>query len=140
MENPMLKGPRPKPTRDTKPYWDGLQEGRLLIQQCADCETFRHYPRPVCPNCYSMEVKWRDMQGQGTVHTWTTSYHAFNPAFKKDLPTTYVTVDLPEGPRMVGRLCNSDPADLVIGKPVKLSVEYVDDELSLPIVELIKPS
>ncbi len=132
----MLKGLRPNPNRDTKPYWDGLLQGRLLIQQCADCGAFRHYPRPVCPNCYSMELKWRDMQGKGTVHTWTISYHPFHPAYKKNLPTAYVTVDLPEGPRLVGRLRGGGEDDLAFGRKVRLAVEMVDDELALPVVEL----
>ena len=46
--------PLPEPTRDSKPYWDGLNEGRLLLQQCAACRRIRHYPRPVCDACYSM--------------------------------------------------------------------------------------
>jgi len=136
-ENAMPCGLRPNPNRDTKPYWDGLSEGRLLIQQCADCGTYRHYPRPVCPNCYSMTVKWREMQGEGTVHTWTASHHAFHPAYKRKEPTVYVTVDLPEGPRLLGRLVGGNSDKLAIGQKVKLAVEYVDEELSLPVVELI---
>ena len=50
--------PLPEPTRDSKPYWDGLNEGRLLLQQCAACKRIRHYPRPVCDACYSMAVAW----------------------------------------------------------------------------------
>ena len=64
---------RPSPTQDTKPYWDGLLEGHVLIQQCADCSTFRHYPRPVCPECHSMAFDWREISGNGTVHSWTVS-------------------------------------------------------------------
>ena len=134
MDNPMLNGLRPHPSRDTKPYWDGLLEGRLLIQQCPDCGAFRHYPRAVCPACYSMEVEWVEMRGEATVHTWTTCYHAFHPAYKRDLPVTYVTVDLPEGPRLVGRLRDGDGITLKVGLPVKLGVEQIDAELALPIV------
>ncbi len=136
MEAPEIKGLRPKATRDSKPYWDGLLEGRLLIQQCGNCGAFRHYPRPVCPDCYSMDVKWREMQGQGIVHTWTVSHHAFHHAYKKHLPTVYVTVELPEGPRMVGRLVDGDATDMSVGRDVTLGVEMVDDELALPIVRV----
>ena len=136
MDAPELKGLRPKPNRDTMPYWDGLKDGKLLIQQCSDCGAYRHYPRPVCPDCHSMDVKWREMQGTGTVHTWTICHHPFHPAYISKDPMVYVTVDLPEGPRMLGRLNGGDPADLAFGKPVTLSTEYIDDELSLPTVSL----
>ena len=63
-------------------------------------------------------------------------HHAFHPAYKKDLPTVYVTVDLPEGVRLCGRLRNDDGEDLAIGRAVRLGVEMVDADLALPIVEV----
>ena len=29
----------------------------------------RHYPRPVCDACYSMEVAWIEASGRGRVHS-----------------------------------------------------------------------
>src|SRR5678816_4904029 len=78
--------PLPEPTRDSKPYWDGLNEGRLLLQQCAACMRIRHYPRPVCDACYSMEVAWIEASGRGRVHSWTVAHHPFHPGFKEELP------------------------------------------------------
>jgi uncharacterized OB-fold protein len=124
----------PNPTHDTKPYWDGLLEGKILIQQCSECGTFRHYPRPVCPECYSMDFKWREATGHGAVHSWSVSYHAFHPAFKKELPTAYITVDLPEGVRLCAPLRDSDAAEITIGKELKLGVELLEEGLATPIV------
>jgi len=124
----------PNPTQDTKPYWDGLLEGKILIQQCADCGTFRHYPRPVCPECYSMDFKWREAAGHGTVHSWSISYHAFHPVFKKGLPTAYITVDLPEGVRLCAPLRDGDAGEIAIGKELKLGVELLEEGLATPIV------
>ena len=52
--------PLPHPTTDTQPYWDGLQARQLRLQHCADCGKVRHYPRPVCDACWSMNVAWQD--------------------------------------------------------------------------------
>ena len=68
--------PVPEPTHESKPYWDGLQNGRLLLQKCGQCGKIRHYPRPVCDVCYSFEVKWIEASGRGTVHSWTITHHA----------------------------------------------------------------
>ena len=92
--------PLPEPTRDSKPYWDGLNEGRLLLQQCAACMKTRHYPRPVCDACYSMEVAWIEASGRGRVHSWTVAHHPFHPGFKAELPYIVAIVDLEEGVRM----------------------------------------
>jgi hypothetical protein len=124
----------PDPTQDTKPYWDGLLAGRILIQQCAGCGKYRHYPRPVCPHCHSLDFNWREAAGHGTVHSWTVSHHAFHPAFKKDLPTAYITVDLPEGVRLCAPLRGGDPVDITLGRPLVLGVELLADDLATPVV------
>ena len=70
--------PLPEPDRDTMPYWDALREGRLVIQQCAACGKLRHYPRPVCDSCYSMDATWRQLSGRGSIHSWTIAHHPFH--------------------------------------------------------------
>jgi uncharacterized OB-fold protein len=125
--------PLPEPTRDSRPYWDALREGRLMIQQCAACGKLRHYPRPVCDGCYSMETTWRQMSGRGTVHSWTVAHHPFHPGFKSELPYVLVTVDLDEGVRMLAQLRGVEPDALAVGLPVTMVAERVTDELTLPV-------
>lgn len=123
----------PSPTADTQPYWDGLNEGRLRLQRCADCRKVRHYPRPVCDACFSMNVAWVDASGNGRVHSWTVTHHAFHPGFKPDLPYTLVTVDLDEGVRMQAQLRGLDPRELRVGLPVRVAFEQVTEGLTLPV-------
>jgi uncharacterized OB-fold protein len=127
--------PVPSPTTETQPYWDGLNEGRLRVQRCADCCKLRHYPRPVCDACWSMNVDWVDMSGKGTVHSWTIAHHAFHPGFKQDLPYVLLTVDLAEGVRMNARARGIDASDLGIGLPVVVAFDRVTDGLTLPVFE-----
>jgi uncharacterized OB-fold protein len=125
--------PLPEPSRDSKPYWDALAEGRLVIQQCAACGTLRHYPRPVCDACYSMDVTWRQACGRGRVHSWTVAHHAFHPGFKGELPYVLATVDLEEGVRMVAQLRGMAPEAMAIGLPVEVTFERAGDGLTLPV-------
>jgi uncharacterized OB-fold protein len=125
----------PTPTRESQPYWDSLREGVLRLQRCADCGQVRHYPRPVCPACHSMADDWVDAQGTGTVHSWTISHHAFHPSFKRDLPQTFVTVDLTEGVRLLAPL-RGNPDDLALGRAVRLEIEPLHDDWSIPVVRL----
>ena len=124
----------PQPTSDTQPYWDGMQAHRLRLQRCADCGRVRHYPRPVCDGCYSMNVEWIDASGRARVHSWTTTHHAFHPGFKGDLPYTIVTVDLDEGVRMNAQLRGLEPTGLRVGLPVRVDFELATDGLTLPVI------
>jgi uncharacterized protein len=125
----------PSPTADTQPYWTGLKEHRLCLQACADCGKVRHYPRPVCDACWSMNATWIDASGRGTVHSWTITHYAFHPGFKGDLPYILLTVDLAEGVRMNAQIRGIAAADLRVGLPVKLGYDDVTPDLTLPVFE-----
>jgi uncharacterized protein len=124
--------PVPNPSRDTLPYWQGLRDGRLLIQQCETCGKLRHYPRPLCDKCYSFAVRWIEASGKGMVHSWTVTHHAFNIGFKRELPIALVTVDLEEGVRMQAQLRDLPHDKIAIGLPVKLRLERAKEDLVLP--------
>ena len=109
-------------TLDAQPYWDGLQAGRLLIQRCSGCSRFRHYPRPMCPACQSLDHDWVPVQGAGTVHSWTVLHQSALPGLAGLLPLTLLTVDLPEGVRLLGRLQTGARTEVVAGAAVQVSV------------------
>jgi uncharacterized OB-fold protein len=124
--------PVPEPTPESKPYWDGLNEGRLMLQACGACGKLRHYPRPLCDACYSFDVRWVEAGGRGTIHSWTVTHHAFHPGFKPELPYILVTVDLAEGVRLQAPMRNTDAGKLKIGQPVRVIFERVKEDLTLP--------
>ncbi len=125
--------PTPDPTADTAPYWEGMKQGKLLLQCCAACGQVRHYPRPVCPYCYAMEHRWVEARGTGTVHSWTISHHAFHPGFKAELPYILATVDLDEGVRMQAQLHGAEAGALRLGLPVRVAFEAATADLVLPV-------
>ena len=127
--------PKPVPHASplTQPYWDGATAGRLRLQRCTGCGVVRHYPQLVCAQCWSLGVEWIEASGRGTVHSWTVAHHAFHPAFKADLPYTLVTVDLPEGPRALGRLDTGSQDRLHIGLPVRVSFPVNAEGVALPL-------
>lgn len=122
----------PEPTPHSAPFWAGLNEHKLLLQRCARCDKIRHYPRPMCDACHSMDVNWIEASGQGTIHTWTITCHAFHPGFREDLPYTLATVDLAEGVRMNAQLRDVPEVGLRIGLPVRVAFETVKEGLTLP--------
>jgi len=95
--------PLPPDTALSRPYWEAARRGRFMVQGCASCGKLRHYPRLLCDACHSTEVNWTELSGRGRIHSWTTTHHAFHPAFRDELPLVLVTVDLDEGVRALGR-------------------------------------
>ena len=128
--------PKPEPGPETQPYWDGLKQGRLVLQTCGDCGQVRHYPRPLCARCYSFDVAWIEASGRGTIHSWAECHHPFNPGFKAETPYLLVTVDLAEGVRMQAPLRDAQPEELAIGQDVVVIYEPQSETLTLPAFRL----
>ena len=124
--------PMPKDNPVSETYWAGLKQGVFRIQQCGACCTLRHYPRLLCPECHSMDVRWIDASGKAKVHSWSVAHHAFHPGFAGEVPYVMVAADLDEGVRALGRLVDAQAAQLRIGMPLQLVIEARADGLPLP--------
>jgi uncharacterized OB-fold protein len=129
---PAPERPMPTPTRESQPYWDGLREGRFMLQHCAKCGKARHYPRPVCPHCFSMESTWREAPPAGRIHSWTVCHHPFNFFFKSMAPYVVALVDMEAGVRVNAPLRGMAEDALKIGAPVRLAFEPVTKDVTLP--------
>jgi uncharacterized OB-fold protein len=109
---------------DTAPHFRGWLEHRLLINRCADCGTWHHPPRPVCPSCLSTEVVPTDVSGRGTIFM-VVFLHQGPPAEGVDYSTPYpvVTVELEEQPglRYTSTVAGSPNGDIEIGRRVALA-------------------
>jgi len=124
--------PLPVPTRESQPYWDGLREHKLVLQHCAACGKVRHYPRPVCPHCFSVETRWEEAPPAGKIHTWTVCHHPFNFFFKQQAPYIVALVDMDAGVRINAPLRGLAETDLRIGQRVRLQFEPVTEKITLP--------
>lgn len=99
----------PVPDHDTAFFWDGVAEGKLLLQACAGCGRTRLPPQPMCPRCQSLEWEAREASGGGTVLSWLVSRHPTDPDAE---PRIVALVQLDEGPRVVSNLVDVVAADV----------------------------
>ena len=113
----------PTPDRDDQFFWDGVAEGRLLIQRCADCGTLRHPPLPMCGRCGSIERDALESAGTATVYSWILSHHPTEP---DAAPRIVALVDLAEGIRIVTNLRDVDIDDVRVGLAVELFFDTID--------------
>ncbi len=122
---------RPPRGHDNAWWWDGIARGQLLIQKCRTCGALRHPPRPMCGTCQSIDWDTVVAGGRGTVYSFTIVHHPKFPGY--DYPLPCVLIELAEGTRIVSNLAGCAPEAIRIGMPVVLSIENVDDELTLPL-------
>lgn len=133
----IISRPTSEPTIDSKPYWDGLKERRLLLQQCGNCGLVRHYPRPMCAACHSLEVRWIESSRQGRLHSWTEVHHPFVPALRDEIPYVMATVELEEGVRLQCQMLDAEAAALRLDLPVEIVFREVQDDLVLPFARVV---
>jgi uncharacterized OB-fold protein len=114
--------PIPEITPLSKPFWDGLQDGRLRFQRCASCGHAWLPARAECPECWKPEWQWTDASGRGRLVSWVIFHHAYHPEFRDRLPYNVALVELDEGPRLITNIVNPD-AGIAVERPVTVKIE-----------------
>lgn len=128
--NPFVK-PLPLVTPTTKPYWDGLNEGVVKLQYCGVCNCYIFYPRSHCPRCLNQQLDWREVSGEGTLHTFTVTSQPTAPHFADEVPQMLAMVDLDVGVRMTSTLKNVEPENIKVGMRVKPFFDPLSEDITL---------
>jgi uncharacterized OB-fold protein len=128
---PGVQRPAPLVTEDSAAFWDAVDDGRLVAQQCAQCGRLRHPPRPMCPECHSLAVELTALSGRGVVYSYAVLHHPQHPAF--DYPVLAALIDLDEGIRVVSNLVGIEPDDIRIGLPVEAEFVSTDGDHRVPV-------
>lgn len=115
-----LAKPGPTPTPVSRRFWEAAAAGRLELQRCEDCGLTIHYPRVICPRCWSQRIEWAPVSGRGTVKTFTVVHRAGHPAWQPDAPYVTALVELEEGPTMLSNIVDVDPPAVRVGMPVRV--------------------
>ncbi len=68
---PFLPTDEPSRGRETKPFWEALDDERFVLPRCDNCDHVIWYPRLFCPMCHTADVSWFDASGQGTIYSFT---------------------------------------------------------------------
>jgi uncharacterized OB-fold protein len=122
---------------DAAEFWAGCERGELLVQTCKSCGMRRMPPRPMCPRCRSLELRWEATSGRGTIWSFIVPHSPLLPAYQELAPYNVVVVALEEDPtiRFVGNLVTEpdgaineiDPVTIAIGDKVGVVFHRVED-------------
>jgi len=126
-----LPKPRPMPTATSLPFWDALTEERVILQRCADCQAWVHYPRSNCPECLSDQLAWHDVSGEGVIFTFTVTRQATTPSFADEVPQIIAVVELSEGVHVTSVIVGAEPGQVAVGAAVVPVFEHGDDGRTL---------
>lgn len=111
--------PMPVATPLSAPFWDGLKAGKILLQQCGDCQQWTFYPRRHCSHCLSDKVAWKEVSGKGTLYTFTVARVPTLPEFAGAELQILAVVELEQGVRVNTTLVGLEPEQIAIGMTVK---------------------
>lgn len=115
---------------ESSPYWQGVQEGRLLLQYCEEAQRFQHPPGPVSIYTGGRRLSWREVSGSGCIYAFTT-LRAKGLGADGRCPYTLALVELDEGVRLLAH-APAPEAGWRIGDPVVLDWETLEDGRRYP--------
>ena len=132
--------PVPTPSPLTKPFYDGLKKGKLMLPRCQDCNRVHWYPRYICPFCHSINIAWIQGSGEGRIHTFAVQHRA-SGGWAKEVPFVTAFIDLNEGDRMATVLRGIDPAvpsAIKIGSKVRVEFEKAAQDIYIPFWRVVE--
>jgi uncharacterized protein len=119
----------------SKPFWNGVTEGRLIIQECKDCGFLIHWPKWVCPACLSMRLGSREVSGKGWLYSYTIVEHSYHPGLSSITPYILAVVELSEQKdlKLVTRLIDVPTSQVRADMAVECRFTEVAPGLTLPL-------
>lgn len=111
--------PYPEATPTSAPYWDGLREGKIRIQYTPTSDEYVFYPRLLAPRTLADDLEWREIDGLGTLYTYTVADRPTAPPWADSVPQILAVVQWDVGPRLSTELVDVDPAQIRIGMRVE---------------------
>lgn len=121
---PRLDGPE-------APFWEGLKEREIRVQQCSDCGRLRFPASRYCPSCHGDSSRWVAVAPQGEVETFCVFHKCYFPGFADEMPYAVVQVRLESGLRFFSNLVGVSNENIAIGMKVRARFEDVTPEVTL---------
>ena len=74
------------PTPTALPFWDGLKQGKILLQFSPSSQKWVFYPRVLAPGTLADDLEWREVSGGGILYTFAIARYPTAPAWKASTP------------------------------------------------------
>ena len=125
----------PLPNELTKPFWDACKDGRLIVQECNNCNRMQNPPEDKCWECDSSDnLFWREVQGRGIIDGYVVIYDSRLEAFWDQQPYNVAIINLLENPeiKFFSNLPGTPVDQVPIGSEVQVEFEEVAPDQFIP--------
>lgn len=113
----------------SKPFWDAVNEKRLIVQHCTACNSLQYPPRPRCLDCNSDSLDWKETSGRGHILTYGILEDSHLPVRAADQPLNLAVVTLDDDPRInfYSNLPGTAVRQVPVGGAVEVTFEQCPD-------------
>jgi hypothetical protein len=108
-------------------FYKFIKEDKLMAAECTECGKLLSPPRPMCSNCHSKKLKWRELKKRGKLLAYTV-IHIAPQRFQQLTPYPVGIVELEDGGQLPGMIKNSDLTKIRIG--MNLAVDFSHEPVS----------
>lgn len=109
-------------------FYKWLSGHKLMGARCRSCGAVYLPPRPLCPACYSSDMEWSELSGQGQLKAFTIIYIAptamIEAGYGRENPYCVGIVELDNGPAISAQILGVDvkqPERIAIGTPLQVA-------------------
>ena len=119
----------PVPDELSKPFWDAVNENRLVLQNCTTCGVLQYPPGQTCATCGSAEnLEWKEVNGRGHISSYIVIGDGRLQRRMADQPYNLALITLDEDPRI--NFYSNLPGIPVDQVPVGAAVEVMFEEVA----------
>lgn len=118
----------PEPDAVSQPFWDSVDQQKLMLQHCASCDRLQYPPRAQCQDCGKAELTWREVAGKGHILETMVVHDTRVVRRKIDVPFNVALVSLDEAPyiNFLSNLPGIPAHEAPQGAPVELFFEELE--------------
>jgi hypothetical protein len=103
-------------------FYKFISERKLMAAKCKRCGKLLVPPRSMCTDCYSKDLEWTQLKGEGELLTYTV-IHVSSKQFQGMIPYAVGIVKLTEGPKLPGMIHNIELAKIKVGMNLKVDFD-----------------
>ena len=126
--------PVPAPDEVTRPFWDAVNEKRLVAQFCNSCNRYQHPPETRCVWCDGADMEFRPLSGKGKIYSWQVMHDSRIRLMQEYQPFVIAVVECDESPDLwhITNLPGATPGQFQTGDPVEVEFEEIRPGKFLP--------
>ena len=103
-------------------FYKFVREKKIMGAECNKCGTLILPPRPMCPKCFSKDLKWKESPLKGKLLTYTV-IHVSPQQFQTMAPYAVGIIELENGAQLPGMIKGVAINQIKVGMSLTIAFE-----------------